>query len=281
MFSVKPQTPIIDWSNPLTKGLEYSLSLKEGASSNVFDDVKKRASITVNTPSWKKTVYGNGLGLVSASSQYIDTLYPISIGATESMTVSILAKISSAAGTGQRVLFGSINATGNFPEFMCGVGDGTFGGRARMYVSGVTSGNSYCNNATVDYRDDTWHLFTFIRNGSTSTISILVDGVQVDSVADATSGGITFSIFAYVGVENNTGAPNTQYTDMDLALVLVHKRALSITEVKRMLSNPWEIYKKLSFRKSVLHRIGYIVNSLKLETGTFLKLETGNRIGKE
>ena len=280
MFNVKPQTPIIDWSNPLTRNLEYSLSLKEGSSPNVFDEVRERASVTVNSPSWKKTAFGNGLGLVSTSSQYVDTLYPISLGASDSLTVSILAKISSATGTGQRVLFGSVTASGNFPEFMCGVGDGSFGGRARMYISGTTSGNSYANNSTTDYRDDKWHLFTFVRNGSTATIKILVDGVQVDSVADTTTGGITFSTFAYVGVENNTGAPNTQYVDMDIAQVLIHKRALSVYEIQRLYQDPFSIYRR---QQSFLRSLSTIFGStpLKLQTGLFLKLETGTRIKTE
>ncbi len=233
---------MINWNHPLTRGLIYAIPFTEKGGTNLFDQVKKLISTTSGTPSWKNTIFGIGMGFVSASSQYINTGFVINLGATDSLSFTCLTKISSSSPVGQTILFGSKDSTSNTPEFACAIG-GTTNGAPAFFISGSGTGNTYANASSTDYRDNKWHLWTYIRDAG-STIKIYVDGNLVQSKADTTTGGINISARAAgFGAENSSGTFN-QFLDMDGALVLLHNRTLTVSEIKQLYSNPWQIFVK-------------------------------------
>lgn len=239
--------PVINRGSPLSIGLVAAIPLFDRGGSTPYDFIRKIFLTTAGSPTWQTGVYGADMRFVRASSQYIASNYKLVLAANDSITISMLVKISSAAATGQIVLFGAFDASGNFPEFMCGVGHGVNNGAVAMFISGTSSGNSYAQASTTDLRDNNWHHLTYVRDGTALKILIYVDGVLIDSIADTTTGGITINSACFIAAENQNGTP-AQFIDMDCLGILIHNRVLSAREVKQLYSDPFQVYEKPRYR---------------------------------
>lgn len=58
---VKPQVPVINWSNPLTRNLVVDLPFFEGGNTNPVDLVTRKKTTAVNTPTWSVGKFGKAL----------------------------------------------------------------------------------------------------------------------------------------------------------------------------------------------------------------------------
>jgi hypothetical protein len=62
---VKPSNPVINWGNPITRGLVFDVPLFEGTGAYAIDLVNKIKGTLTNSPTWQKGSYGNEINMGS------------------------------------------------------------------------------------------------------------------------------------------------------------------------------------------------------------------------
>lgn len=241
MFTPKPQTPIINWGNPITQGLKYAYSFTgNGLSSGFYSSATKSVG-TINAATWTTGAFGSELTFTAANPSNVTLDWPWNFSATDSLSIAFWAKVSSTTGTGQKNFIGQFLGSGNFPEFTCTIGVST-AGVPGVYISGTTAGNSTISGGS-DMRDDKWHFYVYRRQGpATATIDVYVDNVRVATGTDTTTGGVnTTGSNVKIGAESGTGFP------WECPGMFIWNRLLTLTEIKSLYTNINQIYRKPNF----------------------------------
>ena len=136
-----------------------------------------------------------------------------SMGLVQSQTFGGLFKVlgytSSGGGTDQQLVsYGEAGAGDRGAELWTS----SWSGQHHVYamVKRPNIDNSDSTAYTMDYADGNWHLFTFVRDTTASTVKLYVDGALVETISGAsnatlTAGKIEFGINGAVGTENLHG----------------------------------------------------------------------------
>lgn len=240
MAVVKPQSPIINWGNPLTKGLVHNLAFFENTP-NLFNLAGgKLLPTTNNNPTWGVGLYGKRLTFLASSSQYVDTKYTVNLANSDSLTLTILMKIESTTSSSNPVPFGAKITGGNYPEMSPYLNTGKMG----FYISGTTSGNAQVAPAGADQRDGKWHFWNFVKNGNERKLYIYRDGVLFGSNTESVTGGINLTGTTFtVNAQNVSGTPSG-FLNMDVAFTSIHTVPLSGNQIALYFVNPWQIYQQ-------------------------------------
>ena len=78
---------LIDWSNPINKGLVLSLPMIEGAGGKVFDASGNGNHGTITGATWLPTLGGPGLDFGNSTSDVVDCGYPVDFTTLTGLTV--------------------------------------------------------------------------------------------------------------------------------------------------------------------------------------------------
>jgi len=227
MNLLKPQTPILDFSNPITKGLFLDCPLFEGAGAQARNIWRRVDGAFTGTPTWDNGVYGRVLRFSSTQGiTYLDdTTQDLVTGFSMESLVkwdntnpnnTLISKRSSYDGTG--IPFEITR-------------DGSNG------ISFRIIGNSANLNTGNIFASGIWYHIACTWDGSTQ--SIYVNGVL--STSQARSGTVTNNATNITigmlpsGAEKMSG---------DVSHVRCWNRGLSINEVKQLHQNPFQIYKR-------------------------------------
>lgn len=227
----QPQGAVqIDWSNPLTRGLQCALS-------PYFEHAKQRrptysGTVAYSTRASGKSIDGNNAGLAYASVSGVGD--PVTIMYAGSMTRSALTNVVAALGVSSgnqligfqfssnaannRIIMRQTNAGGvTFREYGLNV---TTASAEKVVLCGVVTGSSSI--------DAYWN--GKLDNGTLTTGS--------------SGSNTSFNTAALGGVQR---AANTYAdTDNDGALFCYWNRALTASEIAAISAHPWQIFKPVT-----------------------------------
>lgn len=251
MASVKPSNPIIDWGNPITKGLVFCMPLSEGAG-------QKPMEITTNTPGsfagsplpvWGKNLYGTRLRYDGAGSGG-GAVYWTAKSKNRGLlvyTVEAIINMTGGGGGNAGTYFRNTDNTNTMMTLRCWDGSAnsiSFTHRFTIQsptwrITGLTAGVTY--HIVVSYdANNTSNVPTMYVNGrSVSYTTFASPSGTADAVSDTQY---------IVGNINQTGNVGTRTWQGDINYVNMWNRILTPTEVKQLYTDPWCIYQKPKFR---------------------------------
>ena len=214
--------------SPIGSAVAY-WKIDEGYSTTAYDGSINANNLTLSTASWTNSgKFGkafNGLDNVRLSRT---TDPDLEFGITDDFTISAWYKSDSA---------GVPAAT----EYL--VNDGAAAGSAGYAIYANTSGNlcfgidddaswgpDVASCTTTDVYDNTWHHVTAVRNVTSDTTKIYIDGVEKDSDTDSTTATLDSSPTFYIGDANATNGTDEFLGDIDE--VKIFRSALTADQVK-------------------------------------------------
>ena len=210
---------VVDWGDPISKGLVGCWLFNEGAGTKVFDiSGKNNRGTLTNGPTWGTGQIGGGVVFTSASSQCIVAsnvtapLFSISAWVYKKTTGSQSVVAQTNSGTTQSSFELRIN--GN---------------------SGFSAGGVFKEVTIPDISLNTWHHVLLIYNGS--DLRYYLDGVlTVGPTAKSGTPDTPANSFAIGRLGAYTGG---QYWDGSIDEVRIYNRALSATEARRLYTEPF------------------------------------------
>ena len=157
------------------------------------------------------------------------TGYGPTILSTDDFSILFLAKISSTGNTGSEItLVGAKNTGAGATESLVFINNGGAGGLAGTYIIGSGGGDIYINiGSGTDYRDDLWHLWSFVKTGTSGSLFIdtTTIGTDGDISATITLGARYFAL----GARNSTGTID-RYVKTDMQHVSFYNRVVTASE---------------------------------------------------
>lgn len=241
MALLKPKVPVINWSNPLTKGLISCFPFFEGGGSSTLDIFNKQSGAfgfdngggdLGGVPVWANDIFGRCISFAGASKISIKGVVS---NMTTAYTLAVFVKRSAVTVRGNMFrsdIGGEDKLWFNFQS------DNTI----RIYMAETTP------NATATASigtDNNWHLAMATYNGS--TVNIYFDGIL--KATQGVTGTISPGALS-IGQGSGTGS----ITGL-MANALIWKRSLTSSEAKQLYTNPFQIYRKSSFLKNPMFKL--------------------------
>ena len=157
------------------------------------------------------------------------TGYGPTILSTDDFSILFLAKISSTGNTGGYItLVGAKNTGAGATELVVFINNVVDSGLAGTYMIGSGGGDIYVNlGSGTDYRDDLWHLWSFVKTGTSGSLFIdtTTIGTDGDISATITLGARYFAL----GARNSTGTID-RYVKTDMQHVSFYNRVVTASE---------------------------------------------------
>lgn len=228
-FKIKPQSPYIDWTNPLTNGLTADLLFYEGAGDTIHNLVGQRVFTTQGLPTWVATPAGWGMQF-NGINQYAVTndpiiKFPVTSGGADNFTIEAWAIPHDLSV--ERVW---INVGGARDGFALETTGGTL---QILYntVRRVDTGFAPTNGTLVH----------FVGIRSSMGTSLYVNG-QLKAVQTGVSGPLLPTEYTQIGYQQDIN--NGSYIrgfDGIIVSIRAWKRALTRTEVEELYAYPYQI----------------------------------------
>ena len=252
MPQIKPSNPIIDWGNPITKGLVYDLPLFESSGRNFGELANKSDALLTSTsgtfPTFSQDQYGRNIYFDGGSTNGLlqSTLKASQTGLAQKSLVTVVSRFGGGAGNYGTVVRLHDGTTTRF-GFTNDNADGGWGLRIDISWSGGSVAWS------VPYPGDTLpHMYVVTYDsGSTSNVPLVYkDGIEIATTLRTAgpSGSIvdgTTSIM--IGNLTQSGNVQTRTWNGKIGLTRLYNRILTPTEVKQLYTDPWCIYQKPRF----------------------------------
>lgn len=221
----KPIIPIIDWSNPISKGLVLDVEFFERGGQNIQDLVSKVKTTVSGTLSRGSDI--NGAVRVFSRTQYINIPDSTLLDFTAGCTVHALIKLSNTDPNNTIISKRSAyDATGIPFELNC---DGqTISWRVIGSSANQTTGN--INSIGI------WYHIVGTWDGATQ--KLYRDGIEL--LSQSRSGTITANN-ATATIGGLPSAGGEQFGG-SMSFVRVWNRGLSPSEIKQLYKNPWAHY---------------------------------------
>lgn len=236
MSQLKPQLPVINWNNPINKGLVLDVPFSDRGGSTPIDIASKAIPSTTGTVSWGADVFGS-VALLNKT-QYINFPDSSQLSFVNGCTVQGIIKLTATNPNNQIISKRSaFSATGIPFELNCDSATITWRVKGSNAGDRITTGS--INSAGTWYNIiGTWNGATqaLYRNGILLT-SQAVTGTITDNSTSATIAGLPGS-----GGEQFGGS---------MALVRVWNRGLNAQEVAQISQNPWATYYQPGFMQSL------------------------------
>jgi len=239
----KPQTPIINWGNPLTKGLVLDTSLSEGGGMITTEDALSAPSTFVGTPTWIKNQGGVGVQFDNASTDRITFVTKASQNNLEKVSVQTIAIQKSGMSNGGRLFHKGVTGIKSNRFYQHGEIDA-----GHMYFATDWTGEQGAWRFSAGAPSaGVIHNIVSTYNGSSATNDpvLYLNGVSmgVTEVVGPSGTRGTDSAILYVGGGNSASASwsGTIY------LTRMWNRILSPTEVWALYQNPYQIYSRPKF----------------------------------
>lgn len=237
----KPKTPKIDWSNPLTRGLQMDWILSEGGGSP--RDLVANAKLILNNSDWTHQYGDTGLRFDNTGEYARVSTLPPRQQFTRFVTIEVdFTRDSGGSGTGYGTL--------------CGLGqNGTFGGRIWLLENDngeVGWGQTF--QVWWNSQPGIWsipipasgkrhHLVVMYDGGSTSNVPIFIlNGVQQTVTSRLGASGSLRTGGSHYALGNNAEAGGTW--DGNVYRNRVWNRMLTLKEARSLYTNPYQIYQQ-------------------------------------
>lgn len=234
---IKPKLPIIDYSNPITKGLVFEDPMYEGAGTKSIDDILSDplGTITGSGATWDKHLYGIDLDFSAAASNVV-YVSPAAVNTLARFSVEFLFYNRSAGGSSSgKVLYKGTSLT--LPYFWCGTGTA---GHMRLQVGYGTTAGFW----DVSINTNQWYHYvvTYTMGNVNNVPTVYLNGINTSFVQTQTPVGTTPSddTGLYVG-NRQDGLRNF---DGKIVYVRIWNRLLAAAEARQLFMNPWGICKQ-------------------------------------
>lgn len=237
MPTVKPRLPILNFRNPLTKGLVFDIPLFEGGGT-VARELVKRLNGAITAATWSNHKSGKCLTF-SGTTDKIDIPYTTE-NSLITLEISVLRN-----GDGGNLLGRMINKTNSITFFSNNSGGQNSYAFSQQFSSG-TEQWEFTRPSTGVWK----HIVIVYNSGNTSnTPSIYMDGVlqSLSNTVHTGSGSAASNTNDYFIGNNSTSIRNW---DGKIAYVRLWNRLLSPSEARKLYQDPWCIY-----RKSLVQRL--------------------------
>lgn len=240
MASIKPSNPIINWGNPITKGLVFDAPFFEGAGGKSFNLVQNIQGVFTNSPTWQGGLYGKELsfGSLGGNTAVSYTTNDNRINSTL-MSYEAVFKIHASAGQYRR----PIHVGPAYPNARWDWEiDGGFKFNAPR--SGGTDGNWRISTPTTEV----YHhcVITMDWSSNSNVPRIYVDGKEQSVTTNLTPTLTPQNANNIVTIGNETAL--NQGWGKPIVYTRLWDRLLTPTEVKQLYIDPWCIYQKPRFR---------------------------------
>lgn len=235
-YRVKPTIPVINWNNPITRGLVFDAPLFERGGT-VANDIagKVKGSITASGATWEVSPFGAGLAFSAAASNVVFSVPANS--KMESMTKFTYETLFDYTGLGGGSL-GRLFVKGSTNTYFMVFGDSTT-------LLQITAGFATTSATwTIPAFENDWlHMVISMDMGSASnTPTVYLDGAPVTvttvtpGLGSAVADDVSFNIGNRVdGLRNWTGK---------IAYTRAWNRILAPSEARQQAINPWSIYRE-------------------------------------
>jgi len=254
MPSIKPSNPIIDWGNPITKGLVFDAPLTEGGGGKTKEIITSKEGIFTNTPTWNQKLLGNSLYFNGASSggPYVDFPTNAQVNSLTKMSVEVwIYRLGNGGGSLERVL----NKGSSSAPYWSLSFNNTGGNRIRIFSLWSETVLEYAF-ALTDMSDNAWHQIVFTLNdisaSNPSPVVAYLDGVQKTLSLSQNGAGTPPTDSATITLGNSTAATRT--VNGYISNSRIWNRILTPEEVKQLYADPWCIYQKPRF--NIINSIG-------------------------
>jgi hypothetical protein len=222
---IKPLVPVINWNNPITKGLIFDAPLFEGGKTNVLDIVTKVNGVFGSAPTWIKDSMGMTLKF-NGSSDFVEFPSRASLS-TNVFTIVALVNTTTASTT-QFILGSDVGNGIGFRITSAGVLDFI---QTNIAVVGTSTGTipaNVFNLVAITY--DASGNFNFYNNGV--------------NIGSGTNVKTWSASKIQLGVER-VSTPN--FFNGKMAFVKVWNCALSAQAIKKLYTDPWQLYQAPNF----------------------------------
>jgi len=242
-FSVKPPVPVIDWSNPLTKGLVAAVDYSSSSGTNARELVGNIAgTFTGSTPSFGP--YGTQRTFNGNTDQDLYTLAPSQIiptGGKVSGEVLIFNGGFNVGSNGNTMLSKG-NNVGSQPFFNMRFNPGT-PANIELYAYWNGSFASWQINSNTLNNGQWYHIVMTYDYGSTSNVPIFyVNGIQQTVATGTAPSGSPGPDDGSLYIGNTSVGGGTRGFNGNISYGRVWNRLLSQPEILSLYQNPWQIY---------------------------------------
>jgi hypothetical protein len=161
--------------------------LDENTGTTIYDSSANGNTSTTweGDTKWTTGIFGSGLSFDGDSDvvRFAESTSTDLGSTTDSYTVEAWFKTASNCGVYCSIVVKSGNSTGAFPFNFHLAGDNKLNFR-------ISDGGDRSAISPLTYNDNNWHYATGVRNVTTDTLYLYVDGILVDSTNDATTGSL-------------------------------------------------------------------------------------------
>ncbi len=244
-----PQKPLlgelINWNNPLSKGLHICLPFNERSGEKIIDisgnqnnGVFSKTLGSANSPEWVPDGL-NFLRMASvADSRYI-TVANMNGQQHDAYTILSWYKSRTSLGAADDEYIAIWTAGGGAEGFILGGTDDTVADREARFLVGDGVGAMSTLYSTKYIKDEKWHQVVGTVNAAVGTQKLYVDGLL-----DGINTGINIDTDV-VNADFNIGDDpgNTEELDGMLALVMFWRRELTALEIQQLYIDPYAIFR--------------------------------------
>lgn len=241
-YKVKPRVPIINWNQPITKGLVWDSAFCEGGNANRLETISKQNGV-ITAAVGNVDIYGQNVDFSgSASSKVAYTAVPPAAQSLTQISFEFLVNYQSTGGGGLGRIAQKTSVTPN--------------GRWIVF-SGHGASNQLSFQVTYNTTSGIWDWNSFFPGvpfGWTHGV-ITYDGSALANIPIAYNNGKRIAVSAsiqpvgvwnaddanlYIGARND----NTRNWGGKISYFRYWNRILNDQEVKQLANNPWQIYKQ-------------------------------------
>lgn len=232
---IKPRVPVIDWSNPLSRGLLFDVPMFEGGNLNPIDLVSRRKMTSNSGVSWIKSLFGNTqlYNLTTGKSSMTSAAFQNSPSA---ITLLFIANPSSVnQGSGGRLF---VKGSTSYIEI--------FFSTTQMTVQAPWSTTGEQSVFSLSGFYDRPHIFLLTYSGVVGDhFALYIDGAPITRVSGTNSTGTRNADDANIYLGNRAPDTNRGFNG-SIQLARYWNRVFRIPEIISMTKNPLQIYTRIT-----------------------------------
>ena len=237
---IKPQVPMIEWDDPLTRGLVFDASFFEGGGVSPIDTISRRKGTFNGSPVWKNTQFGRAIDFVAP-----DTTHAVTF--TTGSEVNGLTRNSYEA-----IIY--IRSWGSQSDrlFIKGPGGNNYFSIAlestalKLEISASFNAGANFGYWQVPISVGVFnHVVVTYDGGSTSNDPVVyINGIPVTVTEVGTPSGSRDSDSALIGIGNRSESTFDRSFNGLILYTRYWNRILSAGEARSLYENPWRIYEQ-------------------------------------
>lgn len=246
MYSIKPQSPIVNWGHALAKPLVFDAQMFPGGLKVVDNYSQKMGTVLGSTAVINARKRGSAI-VIGSNGDAIDFTTIAKQTNIALLSIEALVAISSTAANGARLFNKYDEAT----IVWLGIENQTAAGVNRLgfryrWSGGLAEWATADGSMTGKYDIPVHIVITYDTGATTNVPNFYIDGVLQTGIQTITAASGTIQADGDDLGIGSRPTPNTQVTSMigDIYYARMYERILSHQNVRSLYANPWQIYQR-------------------------------------